>query len=155
MKKIGLAVAVGTCVVMFASLVFAFELNTNIPTSAGGLVKAGSRKAFTTALNKKLEGYNCAFKGNTATPACDIKKIGNELALAYQTAENSKYVSDLDIHIEASGSDAKKNPVGASDRANKVRDLLRGTLSGAIVNSWDMDIRTSDSKDNKLKIWVD
>ncbi|MFA5812381.1 MAG: hypothetical protein WC956_08645 [bacterium] len=157
MKRLAVMFGVAVAVTALAAAAFAFDLPSKAPSSGKELMDTGGKAAVETAMNKKIEKYNCAFKGNTPETTCDLKKLGNELAAV---SKGSKEVGNYNVWVkieagpgEVTGKAKKKaEKMDANDRANAVRDQLKSGL-GNFADTWRYN--TSSTKEpNKLAISV-
>jgi hypothetical protein len=147
MKRLALFVGAVIAVSALAAAAMAFDLPTKTPTSGKELMNVGGKTAVQTAMNKKIENANCAFKGNTSETTCDIKKLANELAAV---SKGSKEAAKYTGPGEAKGKKATK--MDANDRANTVRDQLKTGL-GQFADTWRYNTSTT-TESNKLAISI-
>lgn len=157
MRKIVTVGVVFFAVAFFATAVFAFDIggSVKVPTNKEELKDAGGKVGLKTGLDKVLEQVKCSFKGNTLATTCDLKDLANKLAVASRAAGETSKKYSIGINIEAAGSSEKKNPVSASERADKVRDTLKASIAQLVTNPWDFNVKASGATDNSLKITVD
>lgn len=156
MKRYAMMAVLVVAVMAVAGVARAFDLPTKVPTNTQDVKDVGGTTAVQTAMQKKIDNANCAFKGNTMDTTCDLKKLANELAAV---SRGSKDTANYNVRVnieagpgEAAAKGKKAEVASASDRATKVQDALKAGLGG-VSDSWNYN--TSTSKDaNKLKITV-
>lgn len=160
MKKIVFGMIVAAVVSFTAAAAFSWDLPTKVPTSAGDVKDIAGTKAIETALNQKLKDANCTFvEGTTQVKGCDLKKIGQELAVVYKGAKESAnyrvYVNIEAADAKAAGKKVKSaSPVTGYERADKVKADLRTGLGGALSNSWNYNTKKNDSLGDRVALSV-
>lgn len=127
----------------FYGAAHALNIGGSLEKTAKDTTKGAARGAVQNEYNKKLSKEKCEFVGDSTTDykGCNLDKIISELNAFHNSAESSGFANDVDIIIQAYGSDWTM----ARKRAEFLRDKVK-----AQVSYWDYNVKYNKDSSNKV-----